>query len=450
MEIDREITPGTSATREKLEVAHILFMDIVGYAKLPMEQQAAIVNELQAIVHDTADFRESNVRGDLLCLPRGDGMALVFFRDALSPLRCAMEIARELKTRPHIRLRMGMNTGPVYLVRDINDDPDVSGAGIVTAQRVMDCGDEGHILISSTVAEHITKLTAWSPYVHDLGLCEVKHGQQVHLFNFYTRDVGNSTSPRKVMAGYAAIVERMRTPKPKHVPSRFYAVRDGVMIVFWVCFVGGGLGAGLYAISPTVRDGVRGLFQRPEAAPARRQTGSGEAAPRGVGQTVDPRGIMGRGASDTGDGAGSDTSKGEHKSGRNPRPDPSINLDSNESQAAAHFVPPTLEVESAATGASLHGSEAGAEPAADPQENPPETTVHTINVTVRTHRDGEQSRSVKVTYHDDRGTGEMFSRDLPEDEAFSTPVEVYGKSVWVGVYYNGKLVLSRQYIIPDR
>lgn len=445
MSDEPETTPisGATATTEKLEVAHILFMDIVGYAKLPMEQQARVVNELQALVHDTADYRESNPRGDLLCLPRGDGMALVFFRDALAPVRCACEIARELKSRPHIRLRMGVNTGPVYLVEDINEDPDVSGIGIVNAQRVMDYGDEGHILVSGTVAEHITTLAAWAPYVHDMGMCEVKHGQRVHLFNFYTREIGNAEHPRKVMAGYAAVVERMRAPHPKPQLSRFYAVRDSLMIVFWVCFVGGGIGWGLWTISPTFKSGLSWLLPRSEEIPAKSRTEPGPQSSANPSGSFDPSRVTGMGSAERSRSRGSGN---EAKApGYHPPQDPPVEVRTTE-----QFIPPTIELVAGSTGKPMHGTDNPDTPD-DDAGNHGQTDAHAVDITVRTGRDGLQSRDIKVEYDDDRGPGDLVvQQQAKEDEPISRPIEVYGKRITIHVYYNDKQVLTRTYRVPDR
>jgi len=177
----------------ELEIAHVLFMDLVGYSRLPMEEQRRQLAELQELVRGSETFQRADASGELLCLPTGDGMALVFFRDPVAPLECALEIGREVRARPYLRLRMGLHSGPVYRVADINASLNVSGGGINLAQRVMDCGDAGHILLSSVMGELLAQVGTWP--MHDLGECEVKHGERLHLFNLYTEEAGNPALP---------------------------------------------------------------------------------------------------------------------------------------------------------------------------------------------------------------------------------------------------------------
>jgi serine/threonine protein kinase/tetratricopeptide (TPR) repeat protein len=183
-----------------LEIAHVLFMDIVAYSMLPMDQQRRRLRELQKTVLDSSEFNRAKSTNQLISLPTGDGMALVFFGDPEYPVRCALELSRSLQNNPAIRLRMGIHTGPVYRVADINAESNVSGGGINMAQRVMDCGDAGHILLSKTVVDVLGQLSCWDCTLHDLGETEVKHGVRVHLFNFYTNDLGNSKIPNKLRA----------------------------------------------------------------------------------------------------------------------------------------------------------------------------------------------------------------------------------------------------------
>lgn len=181
-----------------LEIAHVLFMDIVAYSMLPMEQQRLRLRELQKTVRETSEFIRAKDSDQLISLPTGDGMALVFFGDSEFPVRCALELSRALRDNPRIRLRMGIHTGPVYRVPDINAARNVSGGGINMAQRVMDCGDAGHILLSKTVVDVLGQLSRWEGSLHDLGEAEVKHGVRVHLFNFYVDDAGNPELPTKL------------------------------------------------------------------------------------------------------------------------------------------------------------------------------------------------------------------------------------------------------------
>jgi eukaryotic-like serine/threonine-protein kinase len=182
----------------KLEMAHVLFTDIVGYSKLPMDHQEAVLHTLQEIVSATAEFLQAQATQEMIRLPTGDGMALVFFGDAEAAARCALEVSRGLKSHPEIPLRMGLHSGPVYRIADINANQNVAGGGINIAQRVMDCGDAGHILASRSVADVLGQLSNWKDCLHDLGEAEVKHGVRIHLYNLYTHDAGNAGQPQKL------------------------------------------------------------------------------------------------------------------------------------------------------------------------------------------------------------------------------------------------------------
>src|SRR5438552_11991502 len=186
-----------------LEVAHVLFMDVVGFSKLLINDQTEILEQLNQLVRNTPHFREAEAEGKLIRLATGDGMALVFSSSAESPVECALEISEALKTHPQIQLRMGIHSGPVNAVSDVNDRTNVTGAGINMAQRVMDCGDAGHILLSRHVAEDLEQYRQWQPCLHDLGECEVKHGARVHVFNLYTDGVGNPEVPEKLQQAKA-------------------------------------------------------------------------------------------------------------------------------------------------------------------------------------------------------------------------------------------------------
>jgi serine/threonine-protein kinase len=182
----------------QLEIAHVLFTDIVGYSKKAIDQQSELLGQLNQVVRGTEQFRAAEAAGKLVRLPTGDGMALAFFTSVDAPVRCALEIAEALKSRPQIQLRMGVDSGPVDQIMDVNDRPNVAGAGINMAQRVMDCGDAGHILLSKRVAADLAQYSKWQPHLHDLGEAEVKHGVIVSLVNLYTGDVGNPALPEKV------------------------------------------------------------------------------------------------------------------------------------------------------------------------------------------------------------------------------------------------------------
>ena len=184
----------------QLEIANVLFIDIVGYSKLSINEQRALRDGLNQIVQSTERFREADADGTLLKSPAGDGMALVFHRSPEEPVECALEISRALKGHPKLSLRMGVHSGPVSAVFDVNNQTSVAGPGINLAQRVMDCGDAGHILLSKRVAEDLSEFQEWRPLLHDLGTCEVKHGMQVAIVNLWSDDVGNSQLPQKVQA----------------------------------------------------------------------------------------------------------------------------------------------------------------------------------------------------------------------------------------------------------
>jgi Tol biopolymer transport system component/class 3 adenylate cyclase len=197
-----------------LEIAHVLFTDIVGYSKLPMDKQGQLLMSLQNAVRETPEFIRAEASGELICLPTGDGMALVFFRDPESPVRCALELSRGLKTYPEIRLRMGIHSGPVYRVADINANRNVAGGGINMAQRVMDCCDAGHILVSEEVAKVLGQLSNWNGCLKDLGEAEVKHSVRIHLFNLFTDDAGNSTVPGRLRAAALSDKRPAATRRP--------------------------------------------------------------------------------------------------------------------------------------------------------------------------------------------------------------------------------------------
>jgi TolB-like protein/Flp pilus assembly protein TadD len=184
----------------KLEIAHVLTMDVVQYSTLLITDQARVMAELTTIVKGTQRFRRAEAEEKLIRIPTGDGMALVFFDDPQAPIECAMEIATALKSHPEIRLRMGIHSGPVNPVVDVSDRSNVTGAGIDIAQRVMDCGDAGHILLSRRVADDLAPFPRWNPYLHGLGECKVKHGRRISLVNFYTEAIGNPARPKKCLA----------------------------------------------------------------------------------------------------------------------------------------------------------------------------------------------------------------------------------------------------------
>jgi adenylate cyclase len=205
----------TTANR-RLESAHVLFIDIVGYSKRLTDEQQALVDQLNQVVRSSEEFNKAAATGRLKKIPTGDGMALIFYNSPEQPVECAVEISRVLRHHPDLPVRMGVHSGPVSAVTDVNDRVNAAGVGINLAQRLMDCGDAGHILLSKRVAEDLQQNGRWRPYLHDLGEVELKHGERAHVFNFYTDDAGNSAPPKKMPktisspAGSAETIESKR------------------------------------------------------------------------------------------------------------------------------------------------------------------------------------------------------------------------------------------------
>src|SRR6266446_1396762 len=204
-----------------LEIAHVLLIDAVGYSKLLVNEQIELLQELNQIVRSTECFRTAEKTGKLIRVPIGDGMAVLFFHSPEEPVRCALEISKALQEFPHIQLRMGVHSGPVNQVTDVNDEMNIAGSGINVAQRVLDCGDAGHILLSGHVTEDLAEYRHWQPHLHDLGECEVKHGLRLHLVNLYKDNLGNPQVPEKLKRGrwkhkpaVVRLVSPARWPKP--------------------------------------------------------------------------------------------------------------------------------------------------------------------------------------------------------------------------------------------
>jgi adenylate cyclase len=188
----------TEIKREvKLEIVHVLFLDIVGYSKSLTDEQQELIDRLNQVVRGSEEFQKAAAADRLITIPTGDGMALIFYNSPEQPVNCALEVSRALKNAS-LPVRMGVHSGPVSAVTDLNGRTNAAGIGINIAQRVMDCGDTGHILLSKRVAEDLQQHSRWRPHLHDLGEIEVKHGEHVHVFNFYTDDAGNSEPPKKV------------------------------------------------------------------------------------------------------------------------------------------------------------------------------------------------------------------------------------------------------------
>src|SRR5438270_6577413 len=196
----------------QLEIAHVLFIDIVGYSKRSINEQHAAIDELNEVVRNSDQFQKADASDRLIKIPTGDGMALVFYTSPEAPAQCAIEISRALKEHQRLQLRMGVHSGPVSGVIDVTGKANVAGAGINMAQRVMDCGDAGHILLSKRVADDLEQYPHWQPYLHELGECEVKHGVRVSVVNLYTAELGNPAVPERLKAArVAAAARRKRT-----------------------------------------------------------------------------------------------------------------------------------------------------------------------------------------------------------------------------------------------
>lgn len=202
-----------------MEIAHVLNMDVVGYSMLLITEQSRVMAELTRLVKNTPRFQRAGAEGKFIRIPTGDGMLLVFFNDPEAPMQCATEISAAMKSHPEIKLRMGIHSGPVNEIIDVNDRSNVAGAGVDMAQRVMDCGDAGHILLSRRVADDLAPFPRWNPHLHELGTYEVKHRRKISLVNFYTSEIGNPEQPRKCSLGKAGEIESL-VPGAKTIRSR--------------------------------------------------------------------------------------------------------------------------------------------------------------------------------------------------------------------------------------
>ena len=226
--------PDDLPSKAELEIAHVLFIDVIAYSTLLINEQSSIVAELNQVVRETPHFRSGEAAEKLIRIPTGDGMALVFFTNPEAPVQCALELCEALRSRPHIHVRMGIHSGPVNSVTDVNERTSVAGAGINIARRIMDCADAGHILLSKRVAEDLSQYGHWQPKLHDLGEIEVKHGTVVSVFNLYGEGFGNSEVPNRMRH------RRHRFPSQRRKRQRL--MLGGVLLAV----VFGGLGAFLY------------------------------------------------------------------------------------------------------------------------------------------------------------------------------------------------------------
>src|SRR5262249_30074029 len=189
--------PAASESGLRFEIGHVFYIDIVGYSKLLIDEQRERIQELREIVRGTEQFRSAEAEGKLMRLPTGDGGALVFRTSPEAPVLCALEISKAFKTHPELRVRMGIHSGPVNEVADLNEQMNMAGAGVNIAQRVMDCGDAGQILLSKHTAEDLGEYRQWQLQLHDLGECDVKHGGRLHVVNLYNGELGNPQMPTK-------------------------------------------------------------------------------------------------------------------------------------------------------------------------------------------------------------------------------------------------------------
>jgi len=228
--------PSESSSDVKLEIGHVLFIDIVGYSKLLITEQSDQMQTLRQIIRGTEQFKKAEAEGKLLRLPTGDGGALVFRNSPEAPVLCALEISKALKSHPELKVRMGVHSGPVNEITDLNEQANIAGAGINIAQRVMDCGDAGHILLSKHVADDLEHYPQWRSHLSDLGEYEVKHGARVSVVNLYTDDAGNATPPT-----------RLATQKPSPPPSGKRLTSFQILIIAAILLVGIGVPAIIFA-----------------------------------------------------------------------------------------------------------------------------------------------------------------------------------------------------------
>src|SRR5437660_4056779 len=229
--------PDEQKTQLRLEIAHVLFMDIVGYSKLLIDEQSEALQELNEIVRKTDAVRAAEAAGQLIFLPTGDGMALVFTGSVEEPVECALQISQALRVEPSLPVRMGIHSGPVHHVADVNQRENIAGAGINTAQRVMDCGDAGHILLSKRVADDLTQYRRWQPYLHELGDIEVKHGVVVSVVNLYADVVGNPEPPARFKSSKSRTYRSDSTEREKRSPLLIPLIVAGLLLFSIVVLV---------------------------------------------------------------------------------------------------------------------------------------------------------------------------------------------------------------------
>src|SRR6266513_2129103 len=224
----------------ELEIAYVLFIDIVGYSKLVTAEQRRLLELLNRIVREAEHFHTAEANGRLITVPTGDGMALVFYNTPEAPVECALEISNAASEHPALKLRMGIHSGPVSGVVDVSGRSNIAGAGINIAQRVMNCGDAGHVLVSRHMAEDLEQYGQWKRCLHDLGECEVKHGVRVSVVNLYTEDLGNPEVPRKFLQARHKAAAAVPLAPEKPGRSRSWMIAAGMLVLI------GGVAAGGY------------------------------------------------------------------------------------------------------------------------------------------------------------------------------------------------------------
>src|SRR5262245_30018262 len=233
--------PTDSESDLQFEIGHVLFIDIVGYSKLLIHEQSEQLQKLKEVVRGTEQFRRGEAEGKLLRLPTGDCCALVFRNTQEAPVLCALEISKALNNHPELLVRMGIHSGPVNEVADLNEQMNVAGAGINIAQRVMDCGDAGHILLSRHVAEDLEGYARWRPLLHELGECQTKHSEVVSVVNLYDDEIGNPQLPEKFKQAQQERAAKAEANRPAPtVRRKQLLVAAGVLLIaaigigFWV------------------------------------------------------------------------------------------------------------------------------------------------------------------------------------------------------------------------
>src|SRR5215472_15275191 len=229
--------PAEPASDLKFEIGHVLFIDIVGYSKLLIHEQSEQLQKLKEIVRGTEQFRRGEAEGKLLRLPTGDGGALVFRTSPEAPVLCASEISKALNNHPELRVRMGIHSGPVNEVADLNEQVNIAGAGVNIAQRVMDCGDAGHILLTKHVAEDLEHYPRWHSYLHELGQCKTKHGEIISVVNLYDDEVGNPQLPEKLKEAHQEWAAKA-TSRPAPTFRRKHLLIGAAALLIAACALG--------------------------------------------------------------------------------------------------------------------------------------------------------------------------------------------------------------------